>query len=70
MYLLGPAAMAARDICHNCPRLEAFRDDLRLQRIRPALSTHASVHFNTRRQPSYVVRMVVHGEHHCRRRLF
>jgi hypothetical protein len=61
MHLLGPAAMAAGDICDNRTRLEAFRRNLCLQIIRPALSTYASIHFDTRRQrSSYVVRMVVH----------
>jgi hypothetical protein len=48
MHLLGPAAMATRDICDNRPRLEAFRGNLRLQIIRPALATCACEHFNTR----------------------
>src|SRR5262249_54444757 len=50
---------------------KAFHDNLCLQLIRPALSTHASIHFDTRRQrSSYVVRRVVHYEHPCRKRLF
>ncbi|WP_246207947.1 MULTISPECIES: hypothetical protein [Bradyrhizobium] len=35
----GPAAMAAGDICYNRARLEAFRGNLCLQIVRPALST-------------------------------
>jgi hypothetical protein len=67
MYLLGPAAMAAGNIGDNRARLEAFRSNPRLQIVRPALSTRASIHFDTGGQSSYVVRMVVHCEHPCRR---
>jgi hypothetical protein len=48
MHLLWPAAMAACDICYNRAWLEAFRDNLCLQIIRPMLSTYASIHFDTR----------------------
>lgn len=66
MHLLGPAAMATGNIRYNRAWLKAFRDDLRLQIIRPLLATGASIHFDPRRQrSSYVVRMVVHCEHPC-----
>jgi hypothetical protein len=68
MYLLGPAAVAACDICYNCAWLKAFRDNLRLQISRPPLSAYSSIHFDTLGQrSSHVVRMVVHCEHPCRR---
>jgi hypothetical protein len=47
MHLLGPAAMAAGDVCDNRARLEAFRGNPCLQIVRPALSTRASIHFDT-----------------------
>lgn len=60
--------MAAGNICDNRARLEAFRDNLCLQIIWLLLATGASIPFDTRRQrSSYVVRMVVHCEHPCRR---
>src|SRR6516165_1241107 len=63
MHLLRPATVAARNICDNRARPKAFHDNLCLQLIRPALSTQASIHFDTRRQwSSYVVRRVVHYE--------
>src|SRR5829696_1314574 len=71
MHLLWPAAMATRDICYNRAWLEAFRDYLGLQIIRPLLSAYSSIHFDTRRQwSSYVVRIAVHCENPCRRRQF
>src|SRR5579864_6081400 len=65
MHLLRPAAMAAGAICDNRARLEAFRGNLCLQIVRPALSTGASIHFDTWGRSSYVVRMVIHCEHPC-----
>ncbi len=56
--------MGVCDICHNRAWLEAFRDNLCLQIIRPVLPTYASIQFDTRRQRSSdVVRMVVYCEH-------
>lgn len=48
MHLLGPAAMAAGNICYNRAWLEAFRDNLCLQIIWPLLATGANIHFDTR----------------------
>ncbi len=60
---LRTAAVAACDIRDNRTWLEALRGNLRLQIIRPALPTRASIHFDARRQrSSHVVRMVVHCE--------
>jgi hypothetical protein len=47
VHLLGPAAMATGDVCDNRPRLEAFRGNLCLQIVRPALATYACVHLDT-----------------------
>ena len=52
MHLLGPAAMAACDICYNRTRLETFRDNLSLQIIRPVLPACASIHFDPWQQRS------------------
>ncbi len=67
IMIVDRATGAAGNICDNRARLEAFRSNPRLQIVRPALSTRASIHFNTWRRSSYVVRMVVHCEHPCRR---
>ncbi|WP_439397429.1 hypothetical protein ACRQ5Q_09880 [Bradyrhizobium sp. PMVTL-01] len=44
----GRQPWATGDVCYNRARLEAFRGDLRLHIIRPALATGASIHFDMR----------------------
>ena len=65
-YLLGPAPMAAGDICDNRARLEAFRGNLCLQIVEPKADLRRQLplrYVNGR----LVVRMVVHCEHPCRK---